>query len=343
MAILFLFFAYSVLLQGFQAEPDPCDTAEVLHRHEDRGTRCVISDSNQVCDRYALNETVWYHVPNQSPTDNLFLDMATSPAELNTCGTSFPIWLNGSLPGGNRTQKIMTACMRGLKNVCQTAYNITVVSCPPSYHVYKLRATDTFNAAYCFGNDVCHGSTTTAPVTTQQPGPSTVDLGVSEPCNTTHNLHHAGGRGTRCSGDVKSQICDRYAVEDVWYRVKSGGKDLELVTKPPPINMCGTSFPIWMNGTHPTNGATVNRTACENGIDGSCLHRYNISIKHCDTYHVYKLQSTLVCDAAYCFGQDRTCEISGYDNSGVHLSPFAFLLAICVACAWMVGGRAFLL
>ncbi|XP_033762945.1 oncoprotein-induced transcript 3 protein-like [Pecten maximus] len=335
MAMIVFIFTFGLLLQGSEAEYDPCVTATDLHRAGDRGTGCA-DLYDQVCDRYAINETVWYKVENKHG-DNLYKDMVTSAPELNHCGTSFPIWLNGILPHGNHTQKNLTVCMQGLENACETSFNITVMNCH-QYHVYKLKPTDTCNAAYCFGHERCQS---TPGHTTSKP---TVDPAALEPCDTSHNLHQAGERGTECSIGSSDTICDRYAVEDVWYRVTNGGgEDLELVTKPQHINMCGTSFPIWMNGTHPTGGSVVNRTACQHGIEGSCIHQYNISVKHCDSYFVYKLQKTLICDAAYCFGQDKQCENPDYNSNAAHASPLTSLLAVHVAILWMIGRQSFFL
>ncbi|XP_060065961.1 uncharacterized protein LOC132546267 [Ylistrum balloti] len=329
MLILFTFLVFGWFLRESQAIP--CETAIELHRSEDRGTGCT-GIYNQVCDRYAINESLWYKVPNEMGSDPQYKDMVTHPPELNQCGTSFPIWLNGSLPRSKYSDTTLTACMRGINNTCQSTYNVTIMSCN-GFHVYKLRATTTCDAAYCFGR--CQTSDDT-----RLPF---LDTGLSEPCNTSHYLHRAGDRGTQCTitGDDRTPVCDRYAVSDVWYRVTNDGEDLQIVTQPPQVNSCGTSFPIWMNDTHPTDGDTVNRTACELGIDGSCLHEYNISIKSCQTYYVYKLQSTIVCDAAYCFGQNRSCDTGNpnYNSSGDHASPLAVLLVVCVTMMYLLQGH----
>lgn len=336
MATLLLIIIIQLFLQGYTADVDPCATAVDLHRAGDRGTNCS-GIQDQICDRYAIDPTVWYKVPSPSNVDNLYKDMATNAPELNHCGTSFPIWLNGTMPHDNHSIKNVTACIRGLHHICQTSYNITVMKCDLN-HVYKLKPTNTCDVAYCFGHERCHSPTDTHPVS------STVDPALLEPCNTTHHLHRAGDRGTECSIDDSAALCDRYDIEDTWYRVINGdNQDLELVTTPPKLNTCGTSFPIWLNGTHPTNGFTVNRTACQHGILGSCIHHYDVSIKHCDSYYVYRLQKALVCDAAYCFGQDRHCESPNYNNKAVPGSPFAVLLAVSAAVVWVIGRQSFCL
>ena len=68
---------------------------------------------------------------------------------------------------------------------------------------------------------------------------------------------------------------------------------------------CGTQFPGWIHGTHPTDeGETVTVEVCfsqDNG-DGEydCFYTRNIEITHCGEYYVYFLPAARSCSARYC-------------------------------------------
>lgn len=52
----------------------------------------------------------------------------------------------------------------------------------------------------------------------------------------------------------------------------------------------------------PTVGETKSLTACEVGFSDNCGRRYEIDIKNCTSFLVYKLKPLDVCNSAYCFG-----------------------------------------
>ncbi|XP_040211797.1 uromodulin-like, partial [Rana temporaria] len=100
-----------------------------------------------------------------------------------------------------------------------------------------------------------------------------------------------------------------------WFRFK-GEYDQQIPEHCVPRSSCGTTTPIWMNGSHPTGSdVIVDRTACSNYYDGCCTHPFNISVKMCPGgFYVYKLQSPPSCNFAY-------CTESIYNCSGVHCAP----------------------
>ncbi|XP_078656297.1 von Willebrand factor D and EGF domain-containing protein-like [Branchiostoma floridae x Branchiostoma belcheri] len=106
-------------------------------------------------------------------------------------------------------------------------------------------------------------------------------------------------------------LCDRY-LEEGWYRFTShvGGRMPTSCVEP---FYCGTSSPIWMNGEHPTGDDIVDRVACVTlqVPDYCCYGEYPIQVKRCieggNTFYVYKLTPTHVCNEAYCAGDQPPC------------------------------------
>ena len=53
---------------------------------------------------------------------------------------------------------------------------------------------------------------------------------------------------------------------------------------------CGTKYPVWLNGTHPTVAeGVVSRTVCYSGYSGCCWFSNIIKVKNCSSYYVYEL------------------------------------------------------
>ena len=64
---------------------------------------------------------------------------------------------------------------------------------------------------------------------------------------------------------------------------------------------CGTSYPGWLNGSHPTeNGQIVDRQVCF--IDNGCMAVPNVHVQiiKCDTYFLYYLEDVPACSLRYC-------------------------------------------
>ena len=67
---------------------------------------------------------------------------------------------------------------------------------------------------------------------------------------------------------------------------------------------CGTKYPGWLNGTHPTVAeGVVTRTVCYScygGYEGYCWWRNIIKVKNCSSYYVYELQKLPNWPFRYC-------------------------------------------
>ena len=114
-------------------------------------------------------------------------------------------------------------------------------------------------------------------------------------------------RSTAYSNFNLTKLCDRTIIQNGnWYRFSSqaGG---EMPTTKPKIKSCGTYVPIWLNGSHPTvEEGTVARKACANvhrKLPLGCGFTYNIQVRNCSGYYIYKLKRPSNCYFAYCAGK----------------------------------------
>ncbi|WAQ95342.1 UROM-like protein [Mya arenaria] len=136
-------------------------------------------------------------------------------------------------------------------------------------------------------NDPCAATTITTPPT-------------DDPCLPANhrNITNLGMRyahNTECS---KHAISD-FRLHETWYYT---GHDPILTSPPDQLCACGTSLPIWMNGTLPQpSDGIVSREACQK-YAGSCDLRLHIEVKNCGDFYVYKLPPTREDNTAYCFG-----------------------------------------
>ena len=58
---------------------------------------------------------------------------------------------------------------------------------------------------------------------------------------------------------------------------------------------CGTKFPGWLDGAHPTvKDGEVYGKVCFSDHSKGCYHTTQIYVKNCSSYHIYKLYQTLL-------------------------------------------------
>ena len=95
-------------------------------------------------------------------------------------------------------------------------------------------------------------------------------------------------------------LCDD-RLQQGWYRFE-GDAGARIPTTCVPKNRCGTSFPGWLNGNHPTVAdGDVRRQVCFHKNSECCHHGYNnIRVKNCTSYYIYKLLPTAGCNERYC-------------------------------------------
>lgn len=140
--------------------------------------------------------------------------------------------------------------------------------------------------------------------------------------NTTYTAIDEPRRSTKAVWNVgETPFCDRYLPWG-WYRFTSytGGEIPEEIV---PENRCGTHFPIWLNGGHPTNkGENVIRQACVHFGGDGCFDSFDINITNCGDYFVYYLRPPFYCVIAFCAGKE-------FDKLFLfHYFPICFMLVL---------------
>jgi len=82
---------------------------------------------------------------------------------------------------------------------------------------------------------------------------------------------------------------DRSDLVPGWYRFQGAAGD-RMADKCVPMDHCGTRYPGWLNGTHPTvaEGAVI-RGVCFHMSNNCCYWYIDIRVKNCGAYFVYAL------------------------------------------------------
>ncbi|XP_060064920.1 LOW QUALITY PROTEIN: von Willebrand factor D and EGF domain-containing protein-like [Ylistrum balloti] len=113
---------------------------------DQRGINSTLGQSGHIIDdHYNIPATGdWFKVQSQHMLNNVSLIQ-----ELKTCGTVFPIYLNGSLPNAQDGIVERIACTVGFGSVCRQPMNIRIKMCG-HYSVYFLQRPASTSSAYCF-------------------------------------------------------------------------------------------------------------------------------------------------------------------------------------------------
>ena len=85
-----------------------------------------------------------------------------------------------------------------------------------------------------------------------------------------------------------------------WYRFQGAAGD-QMLDKCVLMYRCGSKFPGWLNGAHPTVAeGVVTRKVCYNFFSYCCWSINIIKVKNCSSYYVYELQRTPNPLSRYC-------------------------------------------
>ncbi|XP_055956862.1 uncharacterized protein LOC130010536 [Patella vulgata] len=283
-------------------EPDPCLTSSIWTDGDGRSINCHVNYDK--CDRYM--EPGWHRVQSESGQN---LTMPTFPVPVYSCGTKYPIWLKGDHPSLSDDIVDRVACVTSLSSTCHVSYQIRIKNCQDFMAYYLVKAKGC-NERYCFGNaESCPQPTTQVPtsLSTEVQVTDTGVTGEPDPCLTSSVWNDGDGRSINCH--VNYDKCDRY-MEPGWYRVQSeSGENLTMPTSPVPVYSCGTKYPIWLNGDHPSlSDDIVDRVACVTYYNSTCHASYQIRIKNCQDFMAYYLVKAKGCNERYCFGDTYECK-----------------------------------
>ena len=85
-----------------------------------------------------------------------------------------------------------------------------------------------------------------------------------------------------------------------WYRFQGAAGD-RMPDKCVARYRCGTVFPGWLNGSHPTVAeGVVTRKVCYTDDSDCCWESNIIKVKNCSSYYVYELQRQPYRNYRYC-------------------------------------------
>ena len=109
-----------------------------------------------------------------------------------------------------------------------------------------------------------------------------------------------------------------------WYRF-SGAAGNQMAESCVVVNRCGTYYPGWLNGSHPTvNEGVVQRTVCFRFIRFCCYFSTYIRVRNCGGFYVYELKPTKTFfNLRYC---GNGCGSSTPTTPGTLYPSFCFFL-----------------
>ena len=94
-------------------------------------------------------------------------------------------------------------------------------------------------------------------------------------------------------------LCDN-VLPEAWYRFE-GDAGTRMLTTCVNQGKCGTTYPGWLNGVHPTVAdGEEDRKVCFAAYPHCSEDCKRIKVKNCSSYYVYKLGGTPGCDRRYC-------------------------------------------
>ena len=121
---------------------------------------------------------------------------------------------------------------------------------------------------------------------------------VADPCYHYKNLVGARRKITYKTPEG-TELCD----SDLpwgWYRFV-GAAGTKMPTTRVPAFRCGTHWPGWLDGAHPTvEDGEVQRTVCFSDRFTGCKSFAGISVKNCGSYFIYELKNPPRCNLRYC-------------------------------------------
>ncbi|XP_021333205.2 uncharacterized protein adgre15 [Danio rerio] len=107
----------------------------------------------------------------------------------------------------------------------------------------------------------------------------------------------------RSVNNTNNGYCDNSVSWSGWYRLFINGLSAHIPDTCVAVFRCGTSYPLWIRGGHPTvQDGVVTRDVCGNTGGFCCYYgSYPIGVKACPgDYYVYELRSPTFCNSAYC-------------------------------------------
>jgi len=88
-----------------------------------------------------------------------------------------------------------------------------------------------------------------------------------------------------------------------WIRFKGSGGTV-IPEYAPPIHHCGANASGWIRGGHPAvNDGIVERQLCYHLNGDECIYQFEILIRNCGAFYVYKIPNITRCSLRVCTGK----------------------------------------
>ena len=121
---------------------------------------------------------------------------------------------------------------------------------------------------------------------------------IADPCYHYKNLSDAN-RKISYATPINLELCD-YQLPSGWYRFVGAAGTKMPTTRVPPYR-CGTDWPGWLNGAHPTvEDGEIRRIVCFSNRYSGCRYEKGIYVKNCLSYYIYKLFPPPGCWSRFC-------------------------------------------
>ncbi|XP_078354379.1 uncharacterized protein LOC144638984, partial [Oculina patagonica] len=239
---------------------DGCKNYIVLNEADRSQGNAVL---NYLCDRNLV--TGWFRFQGDAG-----VQIPDKCVLMWRCGTRYPGWLNGAHPSVAEGVVTRRVCYTASRNCCVWQNNIKVKNCS-GFYVYELQKPPRCSLRYCGNAGAVHG------------------------CQNYTVLSEAD----RAQGNaVKNNLCDRDLVTG-WYRFQGDAGD-QMPDKCVPSERCGTVYPGWLSGAHPSVAEGVVTLKVCYGYYTCCLFSNNIKVKNCSGFYVYESQRPRLCNLRYC-------------------------------------------
>uniref|UniRef100_A0A673NK35 ZP domain-containing protein n=1 Tax=Sinocyclocheilus rhinocerous TaxID=307959 RepID=A0A673NK35_9TELE len=203
-----------------------------------------------------------------------------------SCGGYSALYLGGSHP--QLEDGVVTREIYGSRYDQCSYYRsepIQVKAFPGNYYVYKfIRPAVSIPApVYC-----------AVPFTTPSDDPCYNDTSLDEPRRATDNYYY--------NNNYHHARCDYNVEWKGWYRLFYNGQNAQMPESCVHQGMCGTEFPLWLDGPHPQlEDGVVTCQVCASIWSGCCDYKsHPIRVKACPgNYYVYEFVKPFFC-GAYC-------------------------------------------
>ncbi|XP_051530573.1 uncharacterized protein LOC127427172 isoform X2 [Myxocyprinus asiaticus] len=255
-----------------------------------------------MCD-YNVNWNGWYRLFSQGQSAQMPESCVTS----GSCGTSHPLWLNGTHPQLEDGVVTRQVCASSWGDCCgHRSHPIQVKACPGNYYVYEF-VSPTFCSAYCAEVRSLDPSTTTTETTTITESTSslpitttaTLDSLIYDPCDNFTSLD----RPWRATNESGLYICDENFSWDGWYRLFYNGMNIRMPENCVDSYSCNAYVSLWLSGGHPQIEDGVVSRQVLGSAWGYCYYytSSSIRVKACPGgYYVYEFVKPQHSCSAYC-------------------------------------------